>query len=188
MSPVRPACGREALDPHDLKTVLSAEQIARRTAELGAEISARYAGEPLVAVCVLKGAFPFFADLVRHLTCAPELDFLQLASYGTGTCSSGRVVFRKDMDVPVDGKHVLVVEDIVDSGRSMEYLMGVLGNRGPKSLALAALIDKRERREVPVTVDFPGFTLNEGFVVGYGLDWAEQYRELPYVAEVVFRS
>ncbi len=176
------------LPPHDLNILIPAEAISARVVELGGEISARYAGQPLVAVCVLKGAFHFFSDLARRLACSPELDFLQLSSYGAGTSSSGRVLFRKDMDVSIEGKHVLVVEDIVDSGRSMEYLLGVLQSRGPLSVALAACIDKRERREVPVTVDFPGFTLKEGFVVGYGMDYAEQYRELPYVAEVVFRN
>ena len=177
-----------SLPPHDLKTLIPAEAIAARAAELGREISARYAGHPLVVVGVLKGAFHFFSDLTRHLDCGPELDFLQLSSYGAGTSSSGRVIFRKDMDVSIEGKHVLVVEDIVDSGRSMEYLLGVLKSRGPLSVALAACIDELERREAPVTVDFPGFTLKEGFVVGYGMDYAERYRELPYVAEVVFRS
>lgn len=177
-----------SLPEHEVKVIIPAQAIAARVAEMGREISARYAGQPLVVVCVLKGAFHFFSDLTRHLTCGPELDFLQLSSYGSGTSSSGRVVFRKDMDVSIEGKHVLVVEDIVDSGRSMEYLLKVLQGRGPLSVALAACIDKRERREVAVTVDFPGFTLKEGFVVGYGMDYAERYRELPHVAEVVFRN
>ncbi|EPR34905.1 hypoxanthine phosphoribosyltransferase [Alkalidesulfovibrio alkalitolerans DSM 16529] len=176
------------LPPHMLRSVIPAEAIARRVAELGRTISERYMGEPLVAVCVLKGATLFFADLVRRLTCGPELDYLQLASYAGGTSSTGRVVFRKDMDVSVEDKHVLVVEDIVDSGKSMEYLLKVLSSRKPRSVALAALIDKHERREAAVTVDFPGFTLNEGFVVGYGMDYAERYRELPHVAEVIFTN
>ena len=102
-----------SLPEHEIKAIIPAQAVAARVAELGREISARYAGEPLVVVCVLKGAFHFFSDLTRHLTCSPELDFIQLSSYGAGTSSSGRVVFRKDMDVSVEGKHVLVVEDIV---------------------------------------------------------------------------
>lgn len=120
----------------------------------------------------------FFADLVRHITVKPELDFVRLASYGNASESSRTVSFTKDVEITLEGKHVLIVEDIVDTGRSMDFLMKQLAARGAKSLRLAVLIDKTERREVAVTSDFIGFSLPEGFIVGYGLDYAEKYREL----------
>ena len=170
---------------HKMLPVIPAPDIQRRVAELGAEISAHYHGQPLVCVCVLKGAFLFFADLIRHITCAPEIDFVRLASYGGATSRGRQTVFTKDMEVDVDGKHVLLVEDIVDTGRSAEFLLHVLGKRGAASLKMCAFIDKRERREVGVSVDFAGFPIQKGFIVGYGMDYAEQYRELDAVYELV---
>ncbi len=164
-----------------MQLIIDAEAIAKRVRELGANISEHYGDEPLVMVCVLKGAFIFFADLVRALTIEPEVDFVRLASYGTQTSRKERILFSKDMELSVHGKHVLVVDDIVDTGHSALYLLNVLRMRGAKSLRVCALIDKRERREVDVTVDFPGFVLSEGFVIGYGLDYAERYRHLPSV-------
>ena len=164
--------------------VITAEQIAERLQQLGAEISRHYEGEPLVCVCVLKGAFIFFADLVRHITIGPELDFVRLASYGQSTNSSGQVVFSKDLEVSLDGKHVLIVEDIVDTGNSIAFLRHVFEKRGPKSLKICALVDKHERREIALDIDFKGFTAS-GFIVGYGLDFAEKYRELPAIYELV---
>ncbi len=171
-----------------LLPVIPAAAIGRRVAELGAEISARYQGQPLVCVCVLKGAFLFFADLVRHIdlgTGGPELDFVRLASYGCSTSRGCQAQFTKDMEVDVVGKHVLVVEDIVDTGRSAEFLLHALERRGAASLKLCAFIDKHERREVGVTVDFAGFPIQKGFIVGYGMDYAEKYRELDAVYELV---
>lgn len=170
---------------HDMKVVIDAGQIQARVKELAAEIETRFEGEPLVLVCVLKGAFIFFADLVRHLSCCPELDFIRLASYGADKESSGKVLFSKDMEVPVKGKHVVVVEDIVDTGRSMRYLEKVLAEREPRTVSICALVDKHERREVEVEVDFPGFRLKKGFIVGYGMDYAEKYRELPGIYEII---
>ena len=169
-----------------LKTLFTQEEIQKRIEELAAEINRLYAGEPLVVVCVLKGAFMFFSDLVKLLTCKPELDFVRLASYGCHTDSTKSINFTKDVELRLEGKHVLVVEDIVDTGHSMDFLFRQLGARGARSLRLAALIDKQERREVPVTTHFAGFSLPGGFIVGYGLDCAEQYRELPalYEAEI----
>ena len=161
--------------------IISSEAIAARIKELGAAISEHYGNEPLVMVCVLKGAFIFFADLVRALSIEPEVDFVRLASYGGQTTRKGRILFSKDMELPVHDKHVLVVDDIVDTGHSAQYLLNVLRIRGAKSLRVCALVDKRQRREVDVTVDFSGFTLSDGFVVGYGLDHAERYRHLPAV-------
>ncbi len=164
--------------------VFHQDVIARRIRELGREISDRYGEEPLVCICVLKGAFVFFADLMRSLTINPELDFVRLASYAGGTSREGKMIFSKDIEVSVKDKHVLIVEDIVDTGHSMEYLTKVLKVRNPRSIAIAALIDKNERREVEVTVDFPGFALEKGFIVGYGLDYDERCRCLEGIYEL----
>ncbi|MFW6323687.1 MAG: hypoxanthine phosphoribosyltransferase [Desulfovibrionales bacterium] len=169
----------------ELQVVFSAEQIQDRVKELGAEISAAYQGKQVVMVCVLKGAFLFFADLVRHIDIDAELDFVRLASYGSGKSRFGKVVFSKDMELPVEDKHIIIVEDIVDTGHSMNYLTEVLSKRGPRSITVCALIDKAERREVPVEVGYSGFPVKEGFLVGYGLDHAEQYRNLDGIYEIV---
>ncbi|MBT8762437.1 hypoxanthine phosphoribosyltransferase [Desulfohalobiaceae bacterium Ax17] len=168
------------------KVVYSQRDIQARVQELGAQISKDYANEPLVAVCVLKGAFVFFADLMRALTIDPEMDFVRLSSYADQTSTTGKVVFSKDMEISVENKNVLVVEDIVDSGHSINYLTKVLEARKPKSIKICALLDKRERREVDVQVDYPGFVLEKGFVVGYGLDYAEKYRNKDGIYELVF--
>lgn len=164
--------------------VISAEEIGRRVEQLGRAVTEKYQGEPLTVVCVLKGAFLFFADLVRHIDLPLELEFVRLASYGKGT-DSGELVFSKDLETSIQGKHVLIVEDIVDSGKSMDFLMRTFAERKPKSLRLAALVDKSERREVDLAVDFPGFPLKKGFIVGYGMDYAERYRELSGIFEIV---
>jgi hypoxanthine phosphoribosyltransferase len=168
-----------------LKTVIDKDNIALRVRELGSAISQHYRDEPLIMLCVLKGAFIFFADLVRAVSIEPEVDFVCLASYGNQTVRKERILFTKDMELPVANKHVLIVDDIVDTGYSMHYLLKELAMRGAKSLKTCALLDKRERREVEVTVDFPGFVLESGFVVGYGLDHAERYRHLSAVYELV---
>ncbi|GAB6126485.1 hypoxanthine phosphoribosyltransferase [Humidesulfovibrio idahonensis] len=169
-----------------LKTVIDSETLHKRVAELGAEITKCYQGKPLVAVCVLKGGFVFFADLVRHIkNDALELDFVRMASYGNGTSRGRQTIFSKDMEVDVSGKHVLLVEDIVDTGHSVEFLLEVLEKRGAESIRVCAVIDKHERREVSLTVDFAGFPIQKGFIVGYGMDYAEKYRELDAVYELV---
>ncbi len=169
-----------------LKTVYSKEAIQERVETLGREVSERYrdAAEPVVAVCVLKGAFMFFADLVRCLDFDPELDFVRLASYGQDTISQGKVLFSKDMEVSVQGKHVLIVEDIIDTGYTAQYLTKVLSARNPRSIAFCALVDKASRREVDIEIDFVGFSLEGGFIVGYGLDYAENYRQLSSICEL----
>lgn len=164
--------------------VYSEEQIATRVAELATEINTLYAGQPLVVICVLKGAFMFFTDLVRHLTVEPELDFVRLASYGSKQERGEHISFTKDIEVSIEGKHVLVVEDIIDTGHTMDFLFRQLAARGSKSLRLATLIDKSERRAVPIRADFVGFHLPKGFIVGYGLDYAERYRELGGIYEM----
>jgi len=165
--------------------VIPAAAIQKRVAELGAEISARYRGQPLVCVCVLKGAFLFFADLIRHIEGGPEIDFVRLASYGGSTSRGCQTAFTKDLEADVAGKHVLLVEDIVDTGRSAEFLLRALEGRGAASLKICAFVDKHERREAGVTVDFAGFPIQKGFIVGYGMDYAEKYRELDAVYELV---
>lgn len=154
------------------------DEIDARARELGREISALYGDEPVVCVCVLKGAYAFFTDLMRNLTIHPLMDFVRLSSYADQTSRQAKMVFSKDMEIDIRDKHVLVVEDIVDTGHSMKFLTKVLEARAPKSIRIAAMIDKNERREVDIQVDFVGFSLEKGYIVGYGLDYAEQYREL----------
>ena len=168
-----------------LKILYSPEAIAGRVRELAGEINTLYAGKPLVMVCVLKGAFMFFSDLLKLITVQPEIDFVRVASYRGGMSSTRNISFTKDVEISLEGKHVILVEDVVDTGHTVEFLVRQMAARGTASLRLAALVDKRDRREVPVQVDFPGFCLGEGFIVGYGLDYAEHHRELPavYVVE-----
>ena len=153
-------------------------QIEARARDLGREISEHYGDEPLVCVCVLKGAYAFFTDLMRNLSIHPVMDFVRLSSYADQTSRQSRMVFSKDMEIDIKDKHVLVVEDIVDTGHSMKFLTKVLEARGPKSIRIAAMIDKNERREVDIRVDYVGFPLEKGYIVGYGHDYADQYREL----------
>jgi len=171
--------------PHKLTPFITAEQIAERVESLGKEITESYEGEePLVCICVLKGAFLFFSDIIRKIDRDIEVDFVRLASYGTATSRSDDIVFSKDLEISIEDKDVLVIEDIVDTGHSMDFLLKVLEMRKPKSLKICSLIDKHERREKEVKVDFAGFQLNDGFIVGYGLDYAERYRELGGIYEL----
>jgi hypoxanthine phosphoribosyltransferase len=163
--------------------LISADEIARRIDALSAEIDAVYAGADGVhLICVLKGGFIFLADLVRRLHSRVTLDFIAVSSYAKGTTSSGEVRLLKDLDVALEGKHVIVVEDIVDTGLTLTYLQGILRARGPKSLRTACLLSKPSRRKVNVPVEFIGFTIDDLFVVGYGLDFEGQYRHLPDIA------
>ncbi|QGY39865.1 hypoxanthine phosphoribosyltransferase [Pseudodesulfovibrio cashew] len=170
---------------HKLTPFITAEQISQRVAELGSEITTSYGkGGSLVCICVLKGAFLFYSDLIRKIDLGIEVDFVRLASYGTATSRGDDIVFSKDLEISIEGKDVLVVEDIVDTGHSMDFLLHVLRGRKPKSLKICSLIDKHERREKKVAVDFAGFKLDDGFIVGYGLDYAERYRELDGIYEL----
>lgn len=170
----------------ELKEYISKDVIRDRVRALGKEISATYAGDSVICVCVLKGAFLFFADLIREIKGEVELDFIRLASYGSGTSSSGKIIFSKDLEISIEDRNVLVIEDIVDSGRSMEYLLKVFTARNPKSLKICALIDKQKRREVVLDIDFAGFNIaDSGYLVGYGLDFSEKYRELDALYELV---
>ncbi|HEU6443586.1 MAG TPA: hypoxanthine phosphoribosyltransferase [Gaiellaceae bacterium] len=157
------------------------EALKERIAELGAEISADYAGKDLLLVGVLKGAVFFMADLMRHITVPCEVDFMAISSYGASTDSSGVVRILKDLDETIEGRNVLVVEDIIDSGLTLSYLKRTLSARNPASLEICALLTKPERREVDVPVRYTGFEIPNRFVVGYGLDFAERYRNLRYV-------
>jgi hypoxanthine phosphoribosyltransferase len=162
--------------------LIEQEPLQSRIAELGAEISEEYEGRDLLLVGVLKGAVFFMADLMRELTVPCEIDFMAISSYGAATDSSGVVRILKDLDTNIAGRDVLVVEDIIDSGLTLSYLMRSLRARKPASLEICALLTKPERREIEVPVKFVGFEIPNKFVIGYGLDFAERYRNLPYVA------
>lgn len=168
-----------------LRLVLSREAIAARVRELAQEISRDYAGQDVVFVGILKGAFIFLADLVRLLDFPVEVDFVRLRSYGAGTVTSGEIHITKDVELPLAGRHVLVVEDIVDEGLTLDFLRQHLRNHHPQSLRICCLIDKQERRRVQVPLDYVGFTVPKGFLVGYGLDCGEKFRTLPEVYEVL---
>lgn len=171
---------------HVLRQVYSSEEINLRVSRMAGEINKRYAGEPVIAVCVLKGAFMLFSELLKHLKMPVEIDFVRLSSYGNSSSSSRKVEMSKDVECELAGRNVLIVEDIVDTGWSMNYLFEAFKKCAAKSLALACLVDKLERREVPVNVDFTGLNDVKGFLVGYGLDFAEQYRELSAIFELCF--
>ena len=161
--------------------LIDEERLRSRVAELGEEVSADYAGRDLLLIGVLKGAVFFMADLMRKLTIPCEVDFMAISSYGASTDSSGVVRILKDLDINIEGRHVLVVEDIIDSGLTLSYLTRNLESREPASLEICALLTKPERREIDVPVRYVGFEIPNRFVIGYGLDFAERYRNLPYV-------
>ena len=160
------------------RVFLTAEQIQNRVREMGAQISADFPDGPIYLIAILKGAFMFLADLSRAIETPSRVEFIGISSYGRGKTTSGQVKVTKDLDVSIEGHHVLVVEDIVDSGVTLTYLMNLLKQRRPKSLNIATLLDKPERRLRPVDVAYVGFKIPDEFVVGYGLDFAEDYRNL----------
>jgi hypoxanthine phosphoribosyltransferase len=165
-------------------TLLSAEQIRKRVEELGAEIARDYAGRRLVLVAVLKGSFVFTADLSRAIGTDLRVEFLGVRSYGEGTASSGVVQITQDLTRPIEGEDILVVEDIVDTGLTIKHLLELLSTRKPASVKVCALLHKPARSRVAVPIDYLGFTIEDRFVVGYGLDWAERYRNLPFIGVV----
>jgi hypoxanthine phosphoribosyltransferase len=165
----------------ELTPVLKKEDIDKSVAQLAQRISKDYSGCELILVGVLKGAFVFMADLIRHLTIPAKVDFIRIASYGSGTSSSGQIRLTQTLEIDIEGKDVLIVEDIVDTGLSLSSLVGYLEEFEPKSVRICALIDKTERREKHVVVDYVGHVVAQGFLVGYGLDYAEDYRHLPAV-------
>jgi hypoxanthine phosphoribosyltransferase len=165
--------------------LVQADDLRHRVRELAEEISRDYAGRELLLIGVLKGAFLFLADLMRHLEVPCEVDFMAVASYGSSTESSGVVRILKDLDAPLEARDVLIVEDIVDSGLTLQYLLRTLQARGPASLEVCALLTKPDRRRVDLPARYVGFEIPDKFAIGYGLDYAERYRNLPYVATLV---
>ena len=161
--------------------LVSEEQIKARVAEMGAQLSEEYQGKDPILVCILRGAVYFFADLSRHMTCRAQLDFMSISSYGDELKTSGIVRIAKDMDASITGRHVLIIEDIMDSGHTLKHLKKVLMAREPASLKICCLLDKPSRRECDITPDYTGFVIPNEFVLGYGLDCENYYRNLPYV-------
>ena len=166
----------------DIERVLfSAQELDERVAQLAREINRDYASREITLISVLRGSFIFMADLTRKIELPCTVDFMSVSSYGRGTRSSGQVQITKDLSDSIEGRHVIVVEDILDSGTTLHYLLQVLAQRHPASIRLCTLLDKPERREKPVEVHYSGFSIPDAFVVGYGLDYAERYRNLPYI-------
>ena len=169
-----------------INVMLSEEEINSRIAELGEQISRDYEGKENFLICILKGASFFACELAKRITVPVNIDFMKVSSYGGGTVSSGQVSIKMDVSESIAGKEVLIVEDIIDSGNTLNLLPKILMERGPKSIRLCALLDKPDRREVDVKMNYVGFRIPDKFVVGYGLDYDQRYRNLPYIGEVVF--
>ncbi|MCI5994512.1 MAG: hypoxanthine phosphoribosyltransferase [Blautia sp.] len=167
-----------------IRVLLSEKDVDRRIAEIGKKISEDYQGKEVHLICVLKGSVFFTCELAKRITVPVSLDFMSVSSYGADTKSSGVVRIVKDLDEPLEGKDVIIVEDIIDSGRTLSYLIEILKKRNPASLRLCTLLDKPERRVTDVKVDYTGFNIPDEFVVGYGLDYAQKYRNLPYIGVV----
>ena len=167
---------------NDIQEVLfSEEQLKNRVREIAQQITADYQGKEIMLISVLRGSFVFMADLCRAIDLPCTLDFMAVSSYGKGTKSSGQVQITKDLSEDISDSHIIVVEDILDSGNTLSYLLKILENRHPASIRLCTLLDKPDRRVKPVEVHYSGFTIPDAFVVGYGLDYAEKYRNLPYI-------
>lgn len=170
------------MDKYAKKVMISEEEIKVKIKELGAQISKDYQGKDLLMICVLKGAVVFMADLIREVKIPLNIDFMAVSSYGSSTSSSGVVRILKDLNESIENKHVLIVEDIVDTGLTLKYLVENLKSRGPASIKICTFLDKPERRKSDIIPDYCGYPIPDEFVVGYGLDFAEKYRNLPYVA------
>lgn len=169
-----------------IKVLLSEEEVDAKIKQIGEQISKDYAGKEVHLICVLKGGSFFMCELAKRITVPVSLDFMSVSSYGSETKSSGVVKIVKDLDEPLKDKNIIVIEDIVDSGRTLSYLIEMLRDRGPASIKLCTLLDKPERRVVDVHVDYVGFQIPDEFVVGYGLDYDQKYRNLPYIGSVEF--
>lgn len=167
-----------------VRVLLSEAEVDKRIEEIGTQISKDYEGKSVHLICILKGGVFFTCELAKRITVPVSLDFMSVSSYGAGTKSSGVVKIVKDLDEPLEGKDVLIVEDIIDSGRTLSYLIEILKQRNPKSIRLCTLLDKPERRVTEVKVDYVGFNIPDEFVVGYGLDYDQKYRNLPYIGVV----
>lgn len=167
-----------------VRVMIPEEEVTKRIADIGRQISEDYAGRQVHMICVLKGGVFFMCELAKHITVPVSMDFMSVSSYGDGTSSSGIVKIVKDLDESLEGKDVIVVEDIIDSGRTLSYLLEVLKNRKPSSMKLCTLLDKPSRRVREVSVDYTGYQIPDEFVVGYGLDYSQKYRNLPYIGIV----
>lgn len=167
-----------------IRVLLTEEEVDQKIKEIGEQISRDYAGREVHLICVLKGGAFFTCELAKRITVPVSLDFMSVSSYGMEAKSSGIVKIIKDLDEPLQGKDVIIVEDIIDSGRTLSYLIGILNKRNPASIRLCTLLDKPERRVTDVKVDYVGFNIPDEFVVGYGLDYAQKYRNLPYIGVV----
>ncbi len=170
------------MEVNDTKTLISAADIQDKVAELAGQVDRDYAGKNPLLLCVLKGAVVFLADFMRRLTVPVEIDFIAVSSYGAATRSSGVVRILKDLETSIDGRHILIVEDIIDTGLTLKYLAENIRSRGPASVKIVTLLDKPDRREVEIEPDYCGFRIPDKFVVGYGLDFNERYRQLPQVS------
>ena len=173
---------------HEVRTLISGEELVARIKEVAAEISRDYAGKEIHMICLLKGGVNFLCELSKYIEVPVTLDFMSCSSYGSGTVSTGAVRITKDLDEPIEGKDVLVVEDIIDTGNTLSYILEILKGRKPASLKLCTMLDKPDRRVREVHVDYEAYKVPDKFVVGYGLDYDQHYRNLPYIGEVVFTS
>jgi hypoxanthine phosphoribosyltransferase len=169
------------MDKHHLNRLITAEEITSIVKKLADQISQDYIGKELILVCILKGAFMFLSDLVRYLKISAKIDFVRLASYGSGMKTSGRIEITKDIEIPIEGKDVLIIEDIIDSGRTLQFLKDRLALSNPRSIKVCALLDKKSRREVEIEADYLGTEVEDIFIVGYGIDFNENYRTLPEI-------
>lgn len=169
-----------------IRVLLSEEEVDKRIRELGEQISKDYAGEEVHLICVLRGSVFFTCELAKRITIPLSIDFMSASSYGSNTISSGVIKMVKDLEDPLIGKNVIVIEDIIDTGRTLSHLLKIFQERNPKSLRLCTLLDKPDRRVADVDVDYTGFQIPDEFVVGYGLDYAQKYRNLPYIGIVEF--
>lgn len=167
-----------------VEVLIEESEVQKRIREIAEEISKDYEGKEVLLICILKGSVMFTCELAKRIKCPVLFDFMSVSSYGDGTESSGRVKIIKDLDDNIEGKDVIVIEDIIDSGRTLKFLMEVLEVRNPRSLKLCTLLDKPDRRVVDVKVDYTGFKIPDEFVVGYGLDYAQKYRNLPYIGKL----
>ena len=169
-----------------IRVLLSEEEVDKRIKELGEQISKEFAGEEVHLICVLRGSIFFTCELAKRITVPVTIDFMQVSSYGSQTLSSGKILIKKELEDSIMGKNVIVIEDIIDTGRTLSYLLNMLQEKKPNTLRLCTLLDKPDRRVVDVDVDYTGFEIPDEFVVGYGLDYAQKYRNLPYIGIVEF--
>ena len=171
-----------------IKVLLSEEEVDSRIKQIAAKVSKDYAGKEIHLICVLKGGVFFTCELAKRITVPVRIDFMQTSSYGSGTKSSGNIVIKKDLDESIEGEHVIVIEDIIDSGNTLYRLMPMLEARNPEDICICTLLDKPDRREVDIDVKYNGFNIPDEFVVGYGLDYDQMYRNLPFIGVVHFED